>query len=121
MSEHEMEIVLDETHFRRIISESSSEDTANQLADAFSTQVTQIVDELNGLLNSGGTAEQTARGLLHRLRGSAEVIGARRLSYITRSVLENDQDGFYSALRSALPSLHETIEDTLMEIRKKAG
>jgi HPt (histidine-containing phosphotransfer) domain-containing protein len=121
MSEHETEIVLDDTHFRRIISESSSEDTANQLADAFSTQVAQIVDELNDLLNSGGTAEQAARGLLHRLRGSAEILGARRLSHIIRSVLENNQDSFYSALRSALPSLHETIEDTLTEIRKMAG
>lgn len=120
MTGHEREIVLDEAHFRRIVSESSSGDTANQLAGAFSTQVAQIVDDLNSLLNRGDTTEQAARGLLHRLRGSAEILGARRLSHITHSVLACDQGNFYFALRSALPSLQETIEETLTEIGKMA-
>jgi len=118
MSEHETEVILDKAHFRRIVSESNSDDTVNKLADAFSIQATQIASDISALLNSGDTTEQSARSLLHRLQGSSEVIGAQRLSYITRSVLNVDQGHFYPALQSALPSLLETIEETLIEIRK---
>jgi len=121
MSDDETELVLDKTHFRRIVEESQSDDTAKRLADAFSTQATQLADDISDLLNGGETSGPAVRGLLHRLRGSAEVIGACRLSAMTRRLLENDPENFCAKLRTALPLLIETIGDTLAEILTLAG
>ncbi len=120
MSINEAELVLDKARFARIVGESQAQDTATQLADAFSTQVAQIVDDISNLLDGEEFPERAVRGLLHRLRGSAEILGAGLLSDLTRSLLEHDQRTFNAAIKMTLPSLFETIDQTLAEIQTLA-
>lgn len=121
MSDNKTLRILDKTHFRRIVGESHSKRTGIRLADAFSTQSTQIIGDINTLLNIDPPSEADIRGLLHRLQGSAEILGASRLSALVLHLLKDDQDNFCTVLRSTLPSLVKAIDETQAEIQALAG
>ena len=86
---------------------------AEKVVEVFARTTPAVLDELRAAV-AGGDGE-AQRALAHKLRGSAETVGAQRLSELARQLELGEGDG------GAAAELQPVYRRTLDELQRLAG